>query len=113
MDLPPVDLQPIRLATEFTPPAISSPRLFSHMATVSRVHTDMEIFDDKSTTSIFEHVVLPQDDHALGAPDPSVRSTRVWLKMDLLVLPIVTLLFFIDCLVRHSSFTLVDCCADQ
>ncbi|TFK89282.1 MFS general substrate transporter [Polyporus arcularius HHB13444] len=58
----------------------------------------MEVFDDKSTASIFEHVVLPQDDHALGAPDPSVRSTRVWLKMDLLVLPIVTLLFFIDCL---------------
>ncbi|KAI0717497.1 MFS general substrate transporter [Cerioporus squamosus] len=68
------------------------------MATASRPHTDIEIIDDKVTASIFEQVVVPADDCAIDLPESSVRSRRVWLKMDLLVLPIVTVLNFIACL---------------
>lgn len=71
------------------------------MSAASPLCDDKELVDDKLPTGILEQV--PSVDPTLGIPESTVQSSRVWLKLDLLILPIVFMIYFLENLVRHAS----------
>lgn len=71
------------------------------MSTASPLCDDKELVDDKLPTGILEQV--PSVDPTLGVPESAIRPSPVWWKLDLLVLPIVFMVPFFSCLVRHTS----------
>ena len=78
------------------------------MPTAPPVCIDAETADDKSRKSILEHAPITLNDHTVDDSEASSRNSRVWLKLDLLVLPMVAMLSCLAGLVcRHTSPQLV------
>ena len=91
-----------RLWSGSASPLITLP--FPTMSTGPPLRTDVETEDDKSRESVLEHGVVTSNDSALDIPEASSCKSRVWWKLDLLVLPIVGILSCLTCLVRHDPF---------
>ena len=58
------------------------------------------VYDDKSRESILEHAPVTLNDLTLDGLEISSGRSRVWLKLDLIVLPIIAMLTWLVCLVR-------------
>ena len=58
------------------------------------------VYDDKSQESILEHAPVTLNDLTLDGLEISSGRSRVWLKLDLIVLPIIAMLTWLVCLVR-------------
>ena len=74
------------------------------MSTGPPLRTDVETEDDKSRESVLERGLVTLNDSALDIPEASSCKSRVWWKLDLLVLPTVGILSCLACLVRHDFF---------
>ena len=77
---------------------------FPTMPTAPPVCIDAETADDKSRKSILEHAPITLNDHTVDDSEASSRDSRVWLKLDLLVLPMVAMLSCLAGLVCRHIF---------
>ncbi|RPD70848.1 MFS general substrate transporter [Lentinus tigrinus ALCF2SS1-7] len=68
------------------------------MSTAPGIATDVETVDDKPRNIILEQAVLTLDDDTLHGSVSCPRRSRVWLKIDFLVLPVVTMIYLLACL---------------